>query len=126
MYMKRQMPSDDRYTDAPADIAEEIKASVAIGDDFPSPEELRRELKRTITIRLDPDVYAWFQLPGAGYQTRINAVLRRYMELQKAAQSSRQPAVVAAVARKAANKNNPQDGKKARGVKAKRTRIVRA
>ena len=120
------MPSDDRYTDAPADIAEEIKASVAIGDDFPSPEELRSELKRTITIRLDPDVYAWFQLPGAGYQTRINAVLRRYMELQKAAQSSRQPAVVAAVARKAAKKNNPQDGKKARGSKAKRTRIVRA
>ena len=124
--MNKQIASEDRYTDAPLEIDEAIRDSEVVADDFPSPEELRRELKRTITIRLDPDVYAWFQLPGAGYQTRINAVLRRYMELQKAARSSKQPAIVAAVARKAAKKNNPQDGKKARGAKAKQTRIVRA
>ena len=89
------MPLEDRYTDAPPEIAAEINASVAIGDDFPSPEELQRELKRSVTIRLDPDVYAWFQLPGPGYQTRINAVLRRYMEQWKADKAKARPAVVA-------------------------------
>ncbi|MGO9307471.1 MAG: BrnA antitoxin family protein [Spirochaetia bacterium] len=89
--MNRQIPSEDRYTDAPPGIAEEIKASVAIGDDFPSPDELRRELKRSVTIRLDPDVYAWFQLPGPGYQTRINAVLRHYMEQWKADKATVHP-----------------------------------
>ena len=83
--MNRQIPSEDRYTDAPADIAEEIRASVPIADDFPSPEELRRELTRSVTIRLDPDVYNWFKLPGPGYQTRINAVLRHYMKLYQTA-----------------------------------------
>jgi hypothetical protein len=52
-------------------------------DDFPSPEELARELSRTITIRLDPAVYEWFRRPGPGYQTRINAVLRYYVRTQK-------------------------------------------
>ena len=36
--------------------------------------------KVPITIRLDPDVLAWFRNLGKGYQTHINAVLRTYME----------------------------------------------
>jgi len=36
--------------------------------------------KESITIRLDPDVLSWFRNFGKGYQTRINAVLRAYME----------------------------------------------
>lgn len=32
------------------------------------------------TVRLDPDVLAWFKAEGKGYQTRINAVLRSYMK----------------------------------------------
>jgi uncharacterized protein (DUF4415 family) len=39
--------------------------------------------KETITIRLDKDVLTWFRGRGKGYQTRINAVLRRYMTAQK-------------------------------------------
>lgn len=35
--------------------------------------------KRAVSIRLDPDVLDWFKQEGAGYQTRINAVLRAYM-----------------------------------------------
>lgn len=73
----------DGYQDAPPDIAEAIDAAVFIEDTFPSPEELRREIKRSVSIRLDPDVYAWFKLPGPGYQTRINAVLRAYMQAQR-------------------------------------------
>jgi len=39
--------------------------------------------KPAITIRLDPAVLDWFKAQGTGYQTRINAVLRRYIEAQK-------------------------------------------
>jgi len=35
--------------------------------------------KKAISIRLDPDVLAFFKEDGPGYQTRINAVLRSYM-----------------------------------------------
>ena len=35
--------------------------------------------KKAISIRLDPDVLAFFKEGGPGYQTRINAVLRSYM-----------------------------------------------
>jgi uncharacterized protein (DUF4415 family) len=36
--------------------------------------------KKSLSIRLDPDVLEWFKRQGKGYQTRINAVLRMYME----------------------------------------------
>jgi uncharacterized protein (DUF4415 family) len=35
--------------------------------------------KTSTTIRLDADVLAWFRAQGKGYQTRINAILRREM-----------------------------------------------
>ena len=37
--------------------------------------------KETITIRVDADVLGWFKQEGRGYQTRINQVLRRYMDV---------------------------------------------
>lgn len=36
--------------------------------------------KVQVTIRLDPDVLEWFKSQGKGYQTRINAILRAYMQ----------------------------------------------
>jgi uncharacterized protein (DUF4415 family) len=36
--------------------------------------------KAMVGIRLDVDVLNWFKSAGPGYQTRINAVLRREME----------------------------------------------
>jgi uncharacterized protein (DUF4415 family) len=36
--------------------------------------------KELISIRLDADVLEYFRRPGAGYQTRINAVLRLWMK----------------------------------------------
>ena len=39
--------------------------------------------KAAISLRLDTDVLAWFKAQGRGYQTRINAVLRSYMEAQQ-------------------------------------------
>jgi uncharacterized protein (DUF4415 family) len=39
--------------------------------------------KAQLTIRVDRDVLAWFRKQGRGYQTRINALLRAYMEAHK-------------------------------------------
>jgi uncharacterized protein (DUF4415 family) len=36
--------------------------------------------KQGINIRIDADVLSWFKQFGKGYQTRMNAVLRSYME----------------------------------------------
>jgi uncharacterized protein (DUF4415 family) len=37
--------------------------------------------KKQITIRLDPDLVDFFKKSGPGYQSRINTVLRKYMEV---------------------------------------------
>lgn len=37
--------------------------------------------KRTVTMRLDADLLDWFRA-NRGYQTRINAILRAYMNAQ--------------------------------------------
>jgi uncharacterized protein (DUF4415 family) len=39
--------------------------------------------KAQLTIRVDSDVLAWFRKQGRGYQTRINTLLRAYMEAHK-------------------------------------------
>ncbi len=36
--------------------------------------------KTLISLRVDADVLAWFKAQGAGYQTRMNAVLRAFKE----------------------------------------------
>jgi len=41
------------------------------------------EAKTAVTIRLDRQVLDWFKAKGPGYQTRINALLRAYMEAHK-------------------------------------------
>jgi uncharacterized protein (DUF4415 family) len=42
--------------------------------------------KEAISIRLDEDVLSYFKSLGAGYQTRINAVLRHFMQQTRAKQ----------------------------------------
>ena len=39
--------------------------------------------KQAISLRVDSDVLEWFKSHGRGYQTRMNAVLRAYMEAQQ-------------------------------------------
>jgi uncharacterized protein (DUF4415 family) len=36
--------------------------------------------KRQLTLRLDSDVIDWFKKQGRGYQTKMNALLRAYMQ----------------------------------------------
>ena len=44
-----------------------------------SDESLYRPAKKMTTVRLDADVLAWLRAQGKGYQTRINAILRKEM-----------------------------------------------
>ena len=46
--------------------------------------------KKQITLRLDPDVLAFFRKTGKGYQTTINAVLRKYVESRKSRTARRE------------------------------------
>ena len=39
--------------------------------------------KEQLTLRIDSDVVEWFKRKGQGYQTKINALLRAYVEAHK-------------------------------------------
>lgn len=40
--------------------------------------------KTQLTLRVDQDVVDWFKTQGRGWQTKMNALLRAYMEAHKA------------------------------------------
>ena len=63
---------DIDYSDAPAITPEMFaKAIVRRG--------LKPRLKKQITLRVDGDVLEWYKKQGRGYQTKINLLLRAYM-----------------------------------------------
>lgn len=39
--------------------------------------------KSLLSLRIDSDVVEWFRAQGEGYQSRMNALLRAYMEAHK-------------------------------------------
>jgi uncharacterized protein (DUF4415 family) len=39
--------------------------------------------KQAISLRIDQDILAWFRDRGPGYQTRMNAVLRAFVDAQQ-------------------------------------------
>jgi uncharacterized protein (DUF4415 family) len=45
--------------------------------------------KKAISIRVDEDVLDYFKTEGAGYQRRMNAVLRSYMQQKKSKKRKR-------------------------------------
>jgi len=51
-----------------------------LDDDFFKNAQLQMPAKQSVTMRLDSDVLDWFKEQGKGYQTRINQLLRKYME----------------------------------------------
>ena len=52
---------------------------------------LKPIVKRQLTLRLDSDVIDWFRSQGGRYQTRMNALLRAFMEEHKQSTASRRP-----------------------------------
>lgn len=73
-----------------AELAAEPEAEIDYSDIPPLDEAfwsraelVRPKAKRQLTIRLDADVLDWFRTQGSGYQSRINAVLRAYVEARR-------------------------------------------
>jgi len=54
-----------------------------LNEDFWKNAVLWQGNKIQITLRLDPEIVAFFKKQGRGYQTTINAVLRKYVETRK-------------------------------------------
>ena len=60
----------------------------SLGEDFWSRARIVMPASKTsVHLRLDKDVVDWFKANGKGHLTRMNAVLRAYVEAQKHSQS---------------------------------------
>ena len=67
-----KMPdSEIDYSDAPA-MPESAWSGAVRGRFY-------RPVKEAVSLRLDADVLAWLKKDGAGYQTRVNKMLRERM-----------------------------------------------
>ena len=81
--MKNQSLTDWERVDAMRDEDIDTSDISPLDENFFANATIRMpKSKKTITIRLDQDVLDWYKGQGKGYQTRINAVLRMYMESQ--------------------------------------------
>ncbi|NKC14838.1 MAG: 3-oxoacyl-ACP synthase [Gammaproteobacteria bacterium] len=85
MNAKRTRKSSTNWEQVDALKDDEIDTSEipALDASFFEAAELRMpRVKQSVTMRLDADILDWYKAQGKGYQTRINAVLRLYMEAQ--------------------------------------------
>ena len=81
---KKSSRSDWQRVDAMSDAEIDTSEIPKLDKSFFDNATLRLpEKKHSVTVRLDSDVLEWFRSQGKGYQTRINAVLRLYMDSQK-------------------------------------------
>ena len=87
----RKMKSETDWARLDAMTDEEIEQAAAddpdnppwTDEDWANARVVWPQGKAPVTLRLDRDIIAWFKLQGRGYQTRINAVLRGFVEAQK-------------------------------------------
>jgi uncharacterized protein (DUF4415 family) len=80
---KKRSRTDWKRIDAMRDSDIDLSEMPELGPEFFANAILWPGPKKQITLRIDPDVLAFFRKHGRGYQTTINAVLRKYVEAQK-------------------------------------------
>jgi|RifCSP16_1_1023843.scaffolds.fasta_scaffold117957_2 uncharacterized protein (DUF4415 family) len=80
--MKKRSKSKTNWKklDAMKDKDIDLNDIPELDEEFFRNAEIRLPEKQPVTIRLDADVLSWFKKQGKGYQTRINKLLRSYME----------------------------------------------
>ncbi|MBY0611885.1 MAG: BrnA antitoxin family protein [Beijerinckiaceae bacterium] len=86
----RKGKTDFAYLDSLTD--EQLRASIADDPDWAGNEEIDWEKghwvipepKKPISIRIEPDILSFFKEQGPGYQKRIQAVLRSYVDQMRA------------------------------------------
>lgn len=83
----RRLPDRTDYTRLGAMTDEDIARATAddpdavpIDADWTKARIVLPPGKENVTLRVDRDVLAWFRSTGKGFHTRMNAVLRAYME----------------------------------------------
>jgi uncharacterized protein (DUF4415 family) len=81
--LRRMKDEDIDFSDAPELTDEELARMVWHGP-------RAAEKKVTISLRVDPDLLAWFKRQGRGYQSRMHLVLRAFME-KRAARPAKKP-----------------------------------
>jgi uncharacterized protein (DUF4415 family) len=88
--LRRRGESRTDWTKVDAMTEAELEASIAADpDDVHEPPDWNQAVlglpprKEHINIRIDADVLAWFKQTGRGYQTRINNVLRAFVESRR-------------------------------------------
>jgi len=84
---KRRSKTDWKRIDALRDEDIDFSEIPELGPDFFASAIIWPGPKKQITLRIDPDVLTFFRKQGRGYQTVINAILRKYMEARKGARS---------------------------------------
>ncbi len=80
---KKRSRTDWKRINAMRDAEIDFSDIPKLGSDFFDHAILWPGPKQQITLRLDPDVLKFFRKQGRGYQTTINAVLRKYIEAQE-------------------------------------------
>jgi uncharacterized protein (DUF4415 family) len=88
--MRRRGESRSDWARVDAMTEAELDASISADPDdvHEAPDWSRTVLglparKQHVNIRIDADVLDWFRQTGRGYQTRINNVLRAFVESRK-------------------------------------------
>ncbi len=75
--LKRMPDSEVNFSGIPLQNPNDPKWANAVVGEF------YRPIKQPVALRLDADVLAWFKEQGPGYQSRINEILRREMNLHR-------------------------------------------
>lgn len=87
--MQRRGEDRSDWAKVAATTEAELEASIAADPDDAHEADWTRTVvgmpprKQDIHIRLDADVLSWFKGTGKGYQTRINNVLRAFVESRR-------------------------------------------
>ena len=83
---KKSIASDLKKVDATTDKEIDYTESPELDESFLSrPLVTLPKKKELVSIRLDADVVEWFRGEGKGYQTKINDLLRAYVNARKKA-----------------------------------------
>ncbi|MFO1026891.1 MAG: BrnA antitoxin family protein [Acetobacteraceae bacterium] len=87
--MRQRGESRTDWTKVKATTEAQVEASAAADPDEPHEADWTQAVvgiparKQDIHIRIDADVLSWFKATGKGYQTRINNVLRAFVESRR-------------------------------------------
>ena len=81
--MKKDSKTDWKRLSSMTDEQINTDDIAGLDDAFFRDAQLKTPPKQPVTLRIDADVLAFFKAEGQGYQTRINQLLRKYMDAQQ-------------------------------------------